>query len=602
MRKRLSFAVLGLLWGFNAAIAPAIALPPSDAKGLRCLASLSSQSSRPKLISEPDFRNIKQRYGVERDEIEVTPNLKIPVIFRMTGHETLMPENISHMKPVRELKTYDAVVVGGGPSGLTAALYLAEAGKSVLVVERNPELGGLGMGSELKGIRAGGGAAYSAGPEGGLEYEIFRKIGLGKYKQKISIPEPIDSYSWNGKLYRAIWEEPTLKELPASFALFRHALVELADQGAGKESGIAAEWADKMTMATLVRRMPELVAGWKDAESIALLDRFKKDKRLPAKDPMRNVLDLLDLYGRSALGGPTNLISARQFIDFYESELYTRYTGTLGTGTVTEALLQKLKQYSHLVTFKTSAPVASIENVGDQTRTIFVEGQGLKEVFAGNVIYAAPMSLASKLIKEIKLADPEKYKAISEIKMTDYAVHVVRVKGHPYRSTYDTWAFTDGDLSQPTDHILGRWQDPLIRAYEDSRDFKRDPVDDYGVITIYHPLGLSNKNNFDKATQMKIVETGVQNMLKHLSPFARQNGQKIEIELVESYRWPDSIHIVAPGYLEKMPILARPVGNIRFANNTIQAPELETAMARAAREAIAVVEGKKHKPRRVAGE
>lgn len=46
--------------------------------------------------------------------------------------------------PISELasRRWDAVVVGGGHNGLTAAAYLARSGKSVLVLERNHRLGG----------------------------------------------------------------------------------------------------------------------------------------------------------------------------------------------------------------------------------------------------------------------------------------------------------------------------------------------------------------------------------------------------------------------------------------------------------------------------
>src|SRR2546430_15031908 len=46
--------------------------------------------------------------------------------------------------PVSELaaQRWDAVVVGGGHNGLTAAAYLARAGQSVLVLERRDRLGG----------------------------------------------------------------------------------------------------------------------------------------------------------------------------------------------------------------------------------------------------------------------------------------------------------------------------------------------------------------------------------------------------------------------------------------------------------------------------
>ena len=52
----------------------------------------------------------------------------------------------------------------------------------------------------------------------------------------------------------------------------------------------------------------------------------------------------------------------------------------------------------------------------------------------------------------------------------------------------------------------------------------------------------------------------------------------MKIELVNSYRWAYSIHIVDTGYLKKEEALRRPLRNIEFANNNMITPELETAM------------------------
>ena len=40
-------------------------------------------------------------------------------------------------------KIYDAIVVGAGHNGLTAASYMAKAGLDVLVLEKNDYIGGV---------------------------------------------------------------------------------------------------------------------------------------------------------------------------------------------------------------------------------------------------------------------------------------------------------------------------------------------------------------------------------------------------------------------------------------------------------------------------
>ena len=81
----------------------------------------------------------------------------------------------------------DAVVVGAGHNGLTAAAYLARAGLSVEVVERRDVVGGACVTEELwPGVRASPGA-YTLSL---LRPEIMRELGLRRHGLRVQVHEP----------------------------------------------------------------------------------------------------------------------------------------------------------------------------------------------------------------------------------------------------------------------------------------------------------------------------------------------------------------------------------------------------------------------------
>ncbi|WP_202916215.1 phytoene desaturase family protein [Paenibacillus mesophilus] len=94
------------------------------------------------------------------------------------------------------MQTYDAAIIGGGISGLIAAIDLARANKSVIVLEKSNRLGGRGMTINKDGacFNLGGHALYRAGEA----YSILQELGV---KLEGGTP-PADGYAiWQNRLW-----------------------------------------------------------------------------------------------------------------------------------------------------------------------------------------------------------------------------------------------------------------------------------------------------------------------------------------------------------------------------------------------------------------
>lgn len=86
------------------------------------------------------------------------------------------------------IERYDAVVIGGGPNGLTAGITLARAGRSVLVVEAAPALGGATATEELTlpGFRHD---VFSAVHPAAVASPVFAELELERHGLRWIHPE-----------------------------------------------------------------------------------------------------------------------------------------------------------------------------------------------------------------------------------------------------------------------------------------------------------------------------------------------------------------------------------------------------------------------------
>jgi phytoene dehydrogenase-like protein len=266
-------------------------------------------------------------------------------------------------------KRYDIIIIGAGHNGLTAAAYLAKAGKKVLVLEKRPVIGGAAATEELwPGFHANTGAEDAGMFQDSIVKELFLKMnGLEFRESAVAIFAP----QMNGSaltLYRDIAKSQD------SIAQFSQRDAERFPDFVGQVNGFTAVLRDMLLQTPPNLGKPELgeLVGW-GGVGLKLrrmggkpMMEFMRVLPMPARDYLDEWFESDALKG--ALGvdaitgtmqGPWSAGTTLQFFYQHINGFLAHRSVLGGMGTLAEALATVARQSGAEI--RTEAGVAKIQ-------------------------------------------------------------------------------------------------------------------------------------------------------------------------------------------------------------------------------------------------
>jgi phytoene dehydrogenase-like protein len=306
-------------------------------------------------------------------------------------------------------KRYDAIIIGGGHNGLTAAAYLARAGRSVLVLEKRHLLGGAAVTEEVyPGFRFSE-FSYVVSL---LRPEIIRELELPKHGLEIlpldgTITPLDDDYVWrvndHGKTIRELrrWSLSDAEayeeygQLMADMARFIKPILSVVPPDAGKVNPF--DWMPVVGLAKNFRDLPERL----QATFVQLMTMSATEflRQWFETDPLIATMSASGIIG--TFQGVQSPGTAYVLLHHYMGEIDGAFRAwgipRGGTGAISEAIGSAARAAG--VEIRLEAPVDHIEVRGGKARGVVLASG--EEIAAGTVLSSVDSHLTF-----LKLVDP----------------------------------------------------------------------------------------------------------------------------------------------------------------------------------------------------
>ena len=237
-------------------------------------------------------------------------------------------------------KRYDAIIVGGGLAGLTSAVFLSQAGKKILLIEKNAEFGGLVNSFERDGFVFDAGARAILGvvlamlKDLNLDIEVVSsKVSLGVEDKIIGI-EGHNSVSEYRDLLVSLYPD-SVEDIDA-FIEVMVKIMKLIDIIYGIDNPLFKDIKrDKAyVMKELLPWLPKFIFA------MSRIERLSK----PSDEYLKQIIQdpsLIDIISQHFFKG-TPTFFALSYFTLYSSYVYPKG----GTGKLAEALVEKIQAFN----------------------------------------------------------------------------------------------------------------------------------------------------------------------------------------------------------------------------------------------------------------
>lgn len=456
------------------------------------------------------------------------PNVRsrVDALRFQTAHEVLRDKKRTIVWPAAR-GNVDCLIIGGGVSGLVAAWRLKKEGKSYVILDGEPVIGGAARSGNWHGQKYSMGSGYFVTNDGTYK-EIYEDLGL-------KLEKTGEDALWFGPdtMFVDWWTDKGIDGLPVAvdhrdaFKRFRDAVIKF----------------DGIPEYPLTKASPEKIAKYDAFSAQEYLKQFNSSE----------LQHWMNLYNYSSCGAPSTEINAYCFLNFYSSEFgdsfdLPRYSwpgGIVGT-------TDRLRKYIGPSNVHTDALVLRVENTGGGVTASYLDAHGEpKSIHGGAAIMAAQKRIVHNIVPEMP---KEQNDLCAQVRYAPYiTVNLLCKKRLLPDRAFDIWFRGAGLMF--TDMVDGS-------IVEDNRIGHADRTTGLFTYCVYCPQPESERKNLQDAV--------------FLAQFAQRLADNIEENIPAAREAIDEMHVFAWGHTMVIPAvnthstlfpgITQPVGKIFFAN------------------------------------